>query len=402
MQLAFSKNDENFRDEVRKFLEECLPADLRRKSARMTSVYADPETSLAWQAILVRKGWAVPSWPVEYGGCDWNLAQHYIWEVEQARVGAPPLSPMGLRMCAPALIGFGSSDQKSRFLPRMLSGEDFWCQGYSEPHAGSDLAALSMSAIKDENGFVCSGTKIWTTHAHEANWMFCLVRTEKTSKPQDGITFLLIDMTVPGISVVPIVTLTGEHIQNQVFFDEVRVPNANIVGEIGEGWRVAKYLLEFERGGSTYGPNILRRLGDIRYIARSLGELEGAFACKLAEAESDATALEMSELMHLSVSARDSSPGPKASMHKVLGTELSQRVTELSLELAGNFGLPFQPEATNPGGSVAAPPVSAGVPVGPDAFLTSAARYFNDRAGTIYAGSTEIQKNILAKRLLGL
>lgn len=208
---------------------------------------------MAWQAILVEKGWAAPSWPVEYGGCDWSIAQHYIFDVELARAGAPPLSPMGIGMCGPALIGYGSDQQKDYFLPRILSGADFWSQGYSEPHAGSDLAALSMSAVEDDDDFVCNGSKIWTTHAHESNMMFCLVRTSSDGKPQQGITFLLIDMTSPGVRVDPLIMTSGEHIQNAVFFDDVRVSKSNVIGEVDKGWTVAKYLLEFERGDRRTG-----------------------------------------------------------------------------------------------------------------------------------------------------
>ena len=253
MKLAFTRDEEAFREEVRDFLDKNLSADLRAYAKRMTSVYSTKPVAMEWQRILVKQGWAAPSWPVEYGGTNWSVAQRYIFDVEMARAGAPPLSPMGIGMCGPALIGHGSKAQKDHYLPRILSGEDFWCQGYSEPHAGSDLAALTMSAVEDGDHYICNGSKIWTTHAHEANMMFCLVRTDSSGKLQQGITFILIDMNATGVRVDPILMLSGEHIQNAVFFTDVRVPKANVIGKVNEGWTVAKYLLEFERGGSSYG-----------------------------------------------------------------------------------------------------------------------------------------------------
>lgn len=402
MNLKFSPDEEAFRDQVRDFLADKLTPDLKRYASRMTSVYADKETALAWQAILVEQGWAAPSWPVEYGGCDWSVAQYYIFDVEMAKAGAPSLSPMGIGMCGPALIGHGSEEQKAHYLPRILSGEDFWCQGYSEPHAGSDLASLTMSAVEDGDDFICNGSKIWTTHAHEANMMFCLVRTDASGKPQTGITFLLIDMTTPGVRVDPIIMLSGEHIQNAVFFDDVRVPKANIVGKINDGWTVAKYLLEFERGGSSYGPRLLQRLASLRRTAKELGKLDSDMAQKIGNAEIAAETLEAAELMMMSELAGGGTPGLKASMMKIRGTELSQRVTELALDVAGIHVQPFQPEHTKTGGPVVMRhPNNQGL-VGPDSVVTVAAKYLNDRAGSIYAGSNEIQRNILSKGQLGL
>lgn len=402
MDLSFSPNDEAFRDDVRTFLTENLTRDLREITARMTSVYAPKAVALHWQSILLKQGWAAPAWPVEHGGCDWSVSQHYIWATELARAGAPPLSPMGVYMCGPALIGRGSEAQKRRYLPRILSGEDFWCQGYSEPHAGSDLAALTMSAVSDGDDFVCNGSKIWTTHAHEANMMFCLVRTSATVKRQEGVTFLLIDMTSPGVTVDPILTLTGEHIQNAVFFNDVRVPKANVVGRIDHGWQVAKYLLEFERGGAAYGPRLLQRLAAIRSNAKENGLLDTDFAAKLAALEIEITALEHAELRLMAELSTGGPPGVRASMMKVLGTEFSQKVTELALELAGDYATPYQPNHTCPGGPTPNFKRGNDHPVGPDWALTAAPTYFNDRAGSIYAGSNEIQRNILAKAELNL
>jgi alkylation response protein AidB-like acyl-CoA dehydrogenase len=402
MNLNFSASEEAFREEVRDFLNDKLTPDLKRYASRMTSVYAEKSIAMAWQAILVGQGWAAPSWPVEHGGCDWSVAQHYIFDVEMAKAGAPPLSPMGIGMCGPALIGHGSEAQKAHYLPRILSGEDFWCQGYSEPHAGSDLAALTMSAVDDGEAFICNGSKIWTTHAHEANMMFCLVRTDATGKPQTGITFLLIDMTTPGVRVDPIIMLSGEHIQNAVFFDDVRVPKENVVGEVDKGWTVAKYLLEFERGGSSYGPRLLQRLASLRNVARELGRLDSDLSRRISAAEIEASALEAAELMMMSELSGGGTPGLKASMMKIKGTELSQHVTEIALDIAGEYVHPFQPEHTSPGGPVATPHPSNQGLVGPDSLVTTTAKYLNDRAGSIYAGSNEIQRNILSKGQLGL
>ena len=402
MNLSFTPEEEAFREEVRDFLADHLTPSLRAYARRMTSVYATKQVALEWQAILVKQGWAAPSWPVEYGGTNWTPAQRYIYDVEMARAGAPPLSPMGIGMCGPALIGHGSKAQKDHYLPRILSGEDFWCQGYSEPHAGSDLAALTMSAVEDGDDFICNGSKIWTTHAHEANMMFCLVRTDASGKPQQGITFLLIDMNAPGVRVDPILMLSGEHIQNAVFFTDVRVPKANVVGQVNHGWTVAKYLLEFERGGSSYGPRLLARLRAIRHTAAEEGLLEPGFARKLSLAEAEILALEAAELQQMAELAGGGTPGLKASMMKIRGTELSQHLTELALELAGTYAAPFQPHHTAPGGPV---PGFEGLntpQAGPGSAVTAAPKYFNDRAGSIYAGSNEIQRGILAKGQLGL
>lgn len=402
MKLAFTPEEEAFREEVREFLDRCLTKDLRAYARRMTSVYATKPVAMEWQRVLVKQGWACPSWPVEYGGTDWSVAQRYIFDVEMARAGAPPLSPMGIGMCGPALIGHGSKAQKDHYLPRILSGEDFWCQGYSEPHAGSDLAALTMSAVEDGEDFVCNGSKIWTTHAHQANMMFCLVRTDASGKPQQGITFILIDMTAPGVRVDPILMLSGEHIQNAVFFDDVRVPKANVIGKVNEGWTVAKYLLEFERGGSCYGPRLLARLRGLRRTAAEEDLLTPDFAAKLAQAEAEAQALEAAELQLMSELSGGGTPGLKASMMKIRGTELSQHLTELALELAGVYAAPFQPHHTSPGGPV---PGFEGINTplaGPESAVTVSAKYLNDRAGSIYAGSNEIQRGILSKGQLGL
>ena len=403
MDLSWSSADLRFREEVREFLNTELTADLQKAGRSLTSVYADYDVGMAWQRILRRRGWAAPAWPVEYGGCGWSVVQRYIFASETAASGAPPISPMGIGMCGPVLIGHGTSEQKAHYLPRMLSGEDFWCQGYSEPGSGSDLASLQMSARDHVDHFVCNGHKIWTTHAHVANWIFCLVRTSREKIPQLGITFLLINMKSPGVDVRPIVSLSGQHIQNEVFFTDVRVPRQNVVGKIGDGWTVAKYLMQFERGGGVSSPGLKTRLARIRAIASSEGADDDEFSVKLAQAAVDIASLEGVEMRVMSSLSSGQAPGAESSMLKMVSTELSQRLTELGLEAAGLYALPYQPFAVSAGGpSPHYRPPSNQVPVGPDYSWTVAAKYLNDRAGSIYAGTNEVQRNILAKAVLGL
>ena len=410
MDLAWSAKDLEFRDEVRAFLDDKLTPELRRAGRLMTSVYADHEASMAWQAILNERGWAAPAWPIEYGGCDWTLTQHYIFSRESTLADAPSLSPMGIRMVAHAIVAFGTPEQKDFFLPRILTGEVFFCQGYSEPEAGSDLAALSMAAVDDGDDLVITGSKIWTTHAGEANWIFALVRTTRSAKKQHGITFVLIDMTTPGIEIRPLVMTSGETVQNQIFFDAVRVPKANVLGAIDDGWTVAKYLLEFERGGGAMAPAL-------QVMAESIAEAaihqpgpaggvlldDPAFAAKLADVRIRADVLEILEYRVLAVVAEGGNPGADSSMLKILSTELSQAVTELAMEAAGPRGRVYQPHAAMPGGPVSAfTPPTDGYVSGEPWQAVAPLRYFNDRAGSIYAGSNEIQRNILAKATLGL
>ena len=410
MDLAWSAKDLEFRNEVRAFLDDKLTPELRRAGRLMTSVYADHEASMDWQAILNERGWAAPAWPIEYGGCDWTLTQHYIFSRESTLADAPSLSPMGIRMVAHAIVAFGTPEQKDFFLPRILTGEVFFCQGYSEPEAGSDLAALSMAAVDDGDDLVITGSKIWTTHAGEANWIFALVRTTRSAKKQHGITFVLIDMTTPGIEIRPLVMTSGETVQNQIFFDAVRVPKANVLGAIDDGWTVAKYLLEFERGGGAMAPAL-------QVMAESIAEAaihqpgpaggvlldDPAFAAKLADVRIRADVLEILEYRVLAVVAEGGNPGADSSMLKILSTELSQSVTELAMEAAGPRGRVYQPHAAMPGGPVSAfAPPADGYVSGEPWQAVAPLRYFNDRAGSIYAGSNEIQRNILAKATLGL
>jgi alkylation response protein AidB-like acyl-CoA dehydrogenase len=408
MDMSWTPTDSAFRDEVREFLAASLTDDLRAAGLRRTSVYADHRASMHWQSILNARGWAAPAWPKRYGGAGWSVTQRYIWALELAYAGAPPLSPMGIQMCGPVLIGHGSDEQKERFLPRMLSGEDFWCQGYSEPEAGSDLASLQMRAEDDGDDFICTGQKIWTTHAQFANWIFCLVRTDRSvSRPQLGITFLLIDMQSAGVSVHPIVSPSGEHIQNSVFFDNVRVPKRNVVGNIGSGWTVAKYLLEFERGGSAYAPELQVRVDRLAAAALQAPADRGGsllddplFAARLAAARIRVETLAAYEFRAMSEAEAGGSPGVSGSIMKIVGTELSQHLTELDLEVAGHHGRAYQPQATIPGGAVLLPHGDTWVGLRDSAIAPL--HFLNDRAGSIYAGSNEIQRNIIAKAALGL
>jgi alkylation response protein AidB-like acyl-CoA dehydrogenase len=409
MDIRWSEQELAFQEEVRGFLRDELTPELARAGRLSTSVYPDHEASMRWQEILRRKGWAAPHWAPEHGGTDWTTAQHYIWSRERMLAGAPGLSPMGLAMVAYVIMKFGTPEQQQFFLPRILTGEIFFCQGYSEPGAGSDLASLQTAAVRDGDDLIVNGQKVWTTHANEANWIFALVRTGREGRPQQGITFLLIDMTTPGVEVRPFTMTSGEQVQNAVFFTDVRVPVANVMGEIDHGWGVAKYLLEFERGGNAYAPGLKIRADQIEAMARDTAGDDGrpladdpAFQVKLARLRARADVLEMTEWRLLSAS-EGASVGALSSMMKVMGTELAGALTELAMEVAGPQGLVYQPHATMPGGDVpgyAAP--EDGYVAGDERHALAPLRYLNERAGPIYAGSNEIQRNILAKMVLGL
>lgn len=401
MDLHIHPEDRAFRHRVRAFLDDNLSDEMRRAGRLATSVFADPAPTMAWQRVLYRQGWVAPHWPEEYGGTGWSLTQRGIFAEELVRAEAPPLIPMGLSMCGPCLIGYGSEAQKAHYLPRILSGEDFWCQGYSEPGAGSDLASLKTFAESDGDDYVINGAKIWTTYAHHANRMFGLVRTRRDGKPQQGITFLLIDMDTPGISVEPIIGLDEVPEQCQVFFDNVRVPKANRVGEENDGWTVAKYLLTFERGGGQFAPGLRVRMEKLRRIAAERRDGGGGalledplFAARAAACDVDILALEFTENRIKSALAAGNDPGALSSMTKILGTELQQRVSELALDALGAEALLWQPPAIVPG--------SDEQPLGPEYALTAMAGYLNARACSIYGGSNEIQRGIIAKHVLGL
>jgi acyl-CoA dehydrogenase len=400
MDLDLTAGDLAFQGEVRAFLDASLTPELRQAGRRATSVFMDKTYSLAWQRVLHARGWAAPSWPAEFGGTGWSDMQRTIFAAECARAGAPSLAPMGLRMVGPVIMGYGTDEQKAHYLPRILSGEDYWCQGYSEPGAGSDLAALQLAAERDGDDYVLNGSKIWTTHAHWANRMFALVRTRREGKPQAGITFLLLDMASPGIEVRPIITLAGDHEVNQVFFDNVRVPASGRIGEENSGWTVAKYLLEFERGGGS-AAGLRVALDRLRGLAASEAADDGgaliddpAFRRKLAAAAAALDAIEMTEHRVLAALASGQPPGPASSMLKTVGTEMMQRLDEIAVEGIGVYAAVDQPQARAPGANIAI--------IGPEHGLTTTARYLNDRAASIYGGSNEIQRDIMARLVLRL
>lgn len=401
MDLSFTADDKQFRQEVKSFLDETIDSDLRQKMAANRNNYLPKEDHVRWQKALSAKGWIAPDWPVEYGGPGWTTTQKYIFETEMAQANAPGVMPFGIKMCAPVIMKFGSDAQKKKFLPRMLSNEDWWCQGYSEPGSGSDLASLQMKAEDKGDHFLCNGSKIWTTLAQYADWIFCLVRTSNEGKRQQGISFLLIDMKTPGITVDPIQTLDlpakGAQEVNQVFFDDVKVPKENLVGDVNMGWTYAKYLLEFERG-AAYAGRLKRGLGKIRHIAGSEQE-NGAgiidsqtFATKLANLEIAVQALEMTELRVLSKLSSGQNMGPESSLLKCRGTDLYQDVVDLALEATGTYAQAFTPELAGQNEEYIGQDYSSGV----------APRYFNARKVSIYGGSNEIQRNIMAKLILGL
>jgi acyl-CoA dehydrogenase len=394
MDLALTAEEIAFQAQVRAFLESALTPELREAGRRATSVFMDKRHSLAWQRILHAKGWVAPSWPKAYGGPGWNEMQRHIFAAECARAGAPSLAPMGLRMVGPVIMRYGSAEQKAHYLPRILSGEDYWCQGYSEPGAGSDLANLKLRAVRDGDHYVLDGSKIWTTHAHWANRMFCLVRTEAGGKPQAGITFLLLDMATPGITVRPIITLAGEHEVNEVFFEGVRVPVSGRLGEENAGWTVAKHLLEFERGGGS-APGLKVMLERVRRAAAEAGLLaDPIWRGRLMAAEVAIQAIEMSELRILAALASGANPGPASSMLKAQGAEAMQLLDELMLDTAGAYAAVDQLPARQAGSNLP--------PVGPERALIAMPRYLNDRAASIYGGSNEIQRDIIARVVLGL
>lgn len=400
MNITFSAEHTAFRDEIRRFLDESLTDELRDAQTFCPGIFLDYEHNIVWHRILHAKGWIAPSWPKQYGGTGWDLVQRYLWSTETVLAGAPSLAPMGLGMCGPMLIGCGSKAQQEFYLPRILSGEDYWCQGYSEPASGSDLASLKLRADTDGDHFVLNGSKIWTTHAHYANRMFLLVRSDDSGRPQQGITFLLMDMDSPGLTVDPIVFASGTHEVNQVFFDDVRVPKSNIVGEENEGWKVAKYLLEFERGGGGAAASARANLTKLKRLASDTQTPDGPlietqpFKSKLDQAEIQLESFQYLEFRIMAALSSGENPGPESSIMKNISADLGQHITELAVETVGYFMGVDQPEARTVGSNLE--------PVGPKAGMTALPRYFNLRASSIAGGSNEVQKNIVAKAVLGL
>lgn len=400
MDLRFTPQELAFRDDVRAFFREALPASIRRKMA--LGQRPSKEDIVTWQRILNAKGWAVPHWPVEWGGQDWSPVQNYIFKEEMQLAPAPDPLAFNVSMVGPVLIAFGTEAQKRRFLPKVANLDYWFCQGFSEPGAGSDLASLRTSARREGDHYVVNGQKIWTSRAHHADWMFCLVRTDPAAKPQSGISYLLIDMQTPGLTIRPIPTIDGEHHFNEVFFDDVRVPVENLVGEENKGWTYAKYLLGNERTGIARVGASKQRILKAKQLAativigdRTLADTE-RFREKVAAIEVELKALEITQLRVVS-NARNLPRGvqdPASSVLKLKGTELQQAATEILMEVAGAHAMAFQSEhlwgtATDE-------------PIGPEWAATVAPDYFYTRASSIYGGSNEIQRNVIAKRLLGL
>ncbi|WP_409028414.1 acyl-CoA dehydrogenase family protein [Janthinobacterium sp. SUN098] len=396
MDLHYTAGETAFRDTVRAFLDTHLPADLQRKVRQHLRLAKDDY--VRWHKIVAQQGWAAPAWPVEYGGTGWTSVQRHIWEDECARAATPPILPFGVNMVAPVIMAFANAEQKAYYLPRILNCDDWWCQGYSEPGAGSDLASLKTTAERDGDHYIVNGQKTWTTLGQHADMIFCLVRTDSTVRKQEGISFLLIDMKTPGITVRPIIMLDEEHEVNEVFFDNVRVPVSNLVGQENKGWTYAKYLLGHERTGIAAVGRSKRELTFLKQLAMQQTKRgapllhDPAFAAKVAHLEIELMALEMTVLRVISDEGKG--PGPQASMLKVRGSELQQQLTELMVEAIGPQALPFDPAFLD--GS--APNSSAG----DDLAAPLAAYYFNYRKTSIYGGSNEIQKNIITQMILGL
>lgn len=391
----------DFRQEVRTFIAQNLTDEMREAGRLQTSVFPHMKQAIAWQKVLHAQGWAAPSWPEEFGGPGWDAIQQQIFREEAYRAGAPTIILQGLAMCGPCLMGHGTNAQQDYYLPRILSAEHIWCQGYSEPGAGSDLASLTTSAVPDGADYILNGAKIWTSNAHQATHMFCLVRTSNEGKPQAGITFLLVDMNTPGITVEPIINLNGIHEQNMVYLENVRVPQANRVGEENKGWAVAKYLLEFERGSVCISPELRRNLNLVRRGAEHEKNASGerliddrVFRRKLAAKDIELSILEFNERRILSTVANGGSPGVLSSVAKIVGMELLQDIDKLATEVAGPYSLPLQREALIPG--------HGEEPIGPNYALTAMPRYLDGRSVTIAGGTSEVQRAILARSVLGL
>lgn len=392
MDINFSKEDIAFRDEVREFLKHAWTEE---NSAEAKLPGSFKNVQVAWERRLYDQGWVAPGWPKEYGGTGWTSTQKFIFETERAAVGAPDVSPFGLKMVAPVIYGFGNDEQKAKFLPRILKNEDWWCQGYSETGAGSDLAALKTKAERDGDDYIINGAKIWTTYAQHADWMFCLVRTSNEGKRQQGISFLLIDMNTPGVTVRPIYTIDDEHHLNEVIFDDVRVPVANRIGEENQGWTYAKSLLAHERTAIAGVADSKRHIAELKCLAAAevnAGQSMASnvnFQQRLADIEIELMALEYTELRVLASTAKGQGPGVESSLLKIKGTEIQQQLQDLRLDLAGYFGAVLQADLS-------------AEQIGHQFGDQARRAYMFGRAATIYGGSNEVQKNITAKYVLGL
>jgi acyl-CoA dehydrogenase len=377
-----------FRATVREFLARELTPAMIQATDTHRSLFLPPGITLPWQRKLLERRWLAPHWPAGYGGSGWTAVQHFIFDSEAGRAGAPILAPFGLKYLGPVLIKFGTETQRQQFLPRILSGDDYWCQGYSEPNAGSDLAGLQCTARREGSEYVVNGTKLWTTHAQYANWIFCLVRTDPQARPHAGISFILVDLGSPGVTVTPIRSFAGEHEVNQVFFDSVRVPAAQLVGDEGKGWTIARYLLEFERGTFIMSGLLARKLARCKALAAQVSadhaEEGRTLLAQIAHMEMDLLALEAAELHCAQELEAGRLPGVEASLIKIEFSELIQRIEVSALAALGGSGFVYH-DAHDAGEQ--------------DAIVGS---YMNNRATTIYGGSNEIQRELIAKHLIGL
>ena len=400
MHVSFTSEENDFQKEVNSFFNEKYPADIKEKQNR--SVPLEKEDFIRWQKTLYEQGWAAPNWPVEYGGTGWTPVQKYIFANENAKANAPAIVPFGLGMVGPVIYTYGNEAQKKKFLPGILASDVWWCQGYSEPGSGSDLASLKMKAERVGNEYVLNGTKTWTTLGHMADWIFCLVRTSSdVARRQEGISFILVDMATEGVSVKPIITIEGDREVNEVHFENVKVPAENLIGEEGKGWTYGKVLLQHERtsiAGVARSQYRLSRLKEkIRNSDNTQPSLTGDndFLKKIGQLEIELKALEFTELRTLAAVSVGKAPGPESSLLKIRGTEIQQKLDELFMEAAGYFSLPYVPQQYN----LNSDPEEH---VGSGADSVSSLVYFNNRKASIYGGSNEIQKNIIAKHVLGL
>jgi alkylation response protein AidB-like acyl-CoA dehydrogenase len=402
MDLHFTPEDEAFRAEVRTFLDEHLPDHLRAGMQATPTVFVEPDIGREWQAILHAKGWLAYNWPADCGGTGWTMTQRYIFEKESALADAPSLPVLSLKLLGPVICRFGTPEQKATILPRILDGTDYWCQGFSEPGAGSDLASLKSKAERKGDHYLVNGRKLWTTHAQHATHIFCLLRTDPAAKPQAGISFILIDMNQPGVEVRPIIGLAGDHEVNEVYLDDVVAPLDNLVGEEGGGWTIAKFLLENERGGACHAPKLLSDLQKLRKAAGQEPDGLGgcmaddrAFMTAISRIELEAQALEMTELRILADMAKGLPPGPQTSLCKMVASTLRQQVDGLAVRLYGYAGLALEEQRPLYGNG-------APEPLRDKAAQVASPRYLNSRAWTIFGGTNEVQRTIIAKTVLGL
>jgi len=397
--MPFSAADEAFRQEVRAFIAENLPEDVRRKV--LSGVKVQKDDYMRWHRALAKKGWIAPNWPVEHGGCDWTATQRFIFDDEAGLAGAPRLSGFGLGMVGPVLMHFGTPEQKAEHLPKIHSGERVWCQGYSEPGSGSDLASLKTRAERKGDKYVINGSKIWTSLAHHADWIFCLVRTSNEPKKQDGISFLIFPVTTPGIEIRPIIDNSGGHHLNQTFFTDVEVPLDSLIGEEGKGWTIAKHLLEHERISGGACGELKTALERVRVVAETERAGSGErlfddpdFRRLYKDAEAQLMTVENVMLKALSAHSADKGIGAVSSLIKVRRAEVQQLISELGVIAGGYYSQPFSVGALNQGWN--------DEPIGAEYFNGLTPSYMFLRAASIYSGSNEIQRNIIAKRELGL